>query len=86
MLAASYDYVDGLQGVLVRRASFYPPATFGGDDPHKFFSEVLSSRYAWHRAHAEPYGPGTGGTIVNVITGGHVISDVEKMIVDIARS
>jgi hypothetical protein len=78
MVAASYEYVDALQGILVKLASFYPPGTFGGDDPHKFFSELISSRYAWHRAHAEPYGPGTGGTIVNVTTGGHVISDVEK--------
>ena len=85
-VTASYEYVDALQGILVTLASFYPDGAFGGDDPHKFFSELISSRYAWHRSHAEPHGPGTGGTIVNVTTSGHVISDVEKMVEDMARS
>ena len=41
MVAASYEYVDALQGILVKLASYYPPGTFGGDDPHKFFSELI---------------------------------------------
>lgn len=86
MVTASYEYVDALQGILVTLASFYPSGNFGGDDPHKFFSELISSRYAWHRSHAEPHGPGTGGTIVNVMTGGNVISDAEKMVEDMAHS
>jgi hypothetical protein len=86
VVVASYEYVDALQGILIKLASFYPSWTFGGDDPHKFFSELISSRYAWHRAHGEPYGPGTGGTIINVTTSGHVVSDVEKMIADMAQS
>lgn len=86
MVNASYDYVDTLVGVLVTLASFYPEGNFDDDDPHKFFSEIISSRYSWHRAHAEPYGPGTGGTIVNVLTASDVISDVEKMIKDMSMS
>jgi len=86
MVNASYDYVDALQGVLVTLASFYPEGTFGGGDPHAFFSELISSRYAWHRAHTEPYGPGTGGTIVNVLTSENVMSDVERMVEDMAHS
>ena len=86
MVTASYEYVDGLQGILVTLASFYPSGNFGGDDPHKFFSELISSRYTWHRSHAEPDGPGTGGTIVNVTTSGRVVSDVEKMVEDMAQS
>ncbi len=86
MVGASYKYVDTLQGILVTLTSFYPEGNFGGDDPHKFFSELISSRYAWHRSHAEPDGPNTGGTIVNVTTSGNVVSDVEKMIEDMAQS
>jgi hypothetical protein len=55
-------------------------------EPLKLFSEIVSSRYAWHRMHLEPNGPGTGGTIVNVITGGRVMSDVEKMVEDMVMS
>ena len=86
VVIASYEYVDVLQGILVTLASFYPSRNFGGGDPHKFFSELISSRYAWHRSHAEPHGFGTGGTIVNVITSKHVVSDVEKMVEDMAQS
>jgi len=81
MVDASYEYVDALQGILVTLASFYPPGTFGGEDPHKFFSEQISSRFAWHRTHVD-----TGGTIANVIISGHVVSDVERMVEDMAHS
>lgn len=86
MVEASYDYVDDLRGVLIILANFYPPSVFGESDPHEFFSEVISSRYTWHRMHVEPYGPGTGGTIVNTLVAGNVISDVESMIEDMATS
>jgi hypothetical protein len=86
VVAASNDYVDALQGILATLAGFYPSGNFGVDDPHKFFSELISSRYAWHRSHVEPDGPGTGGTIVRVITVRHVVSDVEKMVEDMVQS
>jgi hypothetical protein len=86
VVAASNDYVDALQGILATLAGFYPSGNFGVDDPHKFFSELISSRYAWHRSHVEPDGPGTGGTIVRMITVRHVVSDVEKMVEDMVQS
>jgi hypothetical protein len=85
MVQASYDYIDGLQGVLVTLAKFYPRGSFG-EDPHRFFSQMVASRFRWHRAHSEPHGPGTGGTIVNVTCSGNVVDDVEKMVEDITRS
>lgn len=86
MNQASYDYTDGLQGILVGLSAFYSPDAFDGQDPQEFFSEVISSRYRWHRAHAEPHGPGTGGTIVGTMCGGSVSADVEKMIEDMVMS
>jgi hypothetical protein len=83
MIQANYDYIDEMQGLLVKMADFYPKDTFG-DDPHKFFAEQVASRFRWHRAYAEPHGPGTGGTIVNVTVGGAVVEDVEKMIENMA--
>lgn len=85
MVQASYDYIDALQSVLVTLTGFYPPGSFG-DDAHRFFSQMIASRFRWHRAHSEPHGPGTGGTIVNVICSGNVVDDVEKMVEDIAHS
>ena len=84
MVKASYEYIDSLQGVLVTMAAFYPKGNFGCDDPHRYFSEVISSRFAWHRSLAEPDGPGTGGSIIHVTVSGSVVSDVEKMVEDMA--
>lgn len=83
VVQANYDYIDEMQGLLIKMADFYPEDTFG-EDPHKFFSEQIASRFRWHRAYSEPHGPGTGGSIVNVTVGGAVVEDVEKMIENMA--
>ncbi len=83
MVQANYDYIDSLTGILVTLAKYISPKQFEGKDPHEYFSEVISSRFRWHRTINEPHGPGTGGTIVNVLVGGGVIADVEKMIEDL---
>ena len=86
MVDASYNYIDALEAILVRLAKFYPAGNFATTDIHEFFSEQISLRFSWHRNLAEPYGPGTGGTIVNIIVTGNVVSDVEKMVEDMALS
>ena len=86
MVQASYDYIDSLNGVLVTLASYYSPKQFGNQSAHEYFSEIISSRFQWHRTIAEPHSPGTGGTIVNVTCGGSVIADVEKMIEDMVMA
>ena len=67
MVQASYDYIDALSGILSTLASYYPDGHFGNMEPRKFFSDQIAARFAWHRSHVEPEGPGTGGTIINVI-------------------
>ena len=86
MVQANYDYIDSLTGILVTLASYYAQEQFGNQTPQEYFSEIISSRFQWHRNIAEPHGPGTGGTIVNVVSGGNVISDVEKMIEDMVMA
>ena len=86
MVIASYEYIDALQGILVGLAQYFSPLQFGGKSPQEFFSEAVAARFLWHRAHAEPNGPGTGGTIVNVICAGNVMSDVERMVEEFATS
>ena len=86
MVQANYDYIDAITGILVTLASYYSPGQFGTQSAQEYFSEIISSRFRWHRAIAEPHGPGTGGTIVNVTVGGNVISDVEKMVEDMVMN
>ncbi|MCS6203711.1 hypothetical protein G3447_02725 [Shewanella baltica] len=86
MVQANYDYIDSLTGVLVTLSNYYSPEQFGELSPQQYFSEIISSRFQWHRTIAEPHGPGTGGTIVNVTVGGSVMSDIEKMIEDMVMA
>jgi hypothetical protein len=86
MNQATYDYIDGLQGVLVGLAKYYSLDAFDGEEPHEFFSEIISSRFRWHWAHADPKGRGTGGTIARTICGGSVLTDIENMVVDMVLS
>jgi hypothetical protein len=86
VVQANYDYIDSLTGILVTLANYYAQEQFGNQSPQEYFSEIISSRFQWHRSIAEPHGPGTGGTIVNIICGGGVISDVEKMIEDMVMA
>ncbi len=86
MVIASHEYIDALQGILVNLAQYYSPQQFGGKSPQEFFAEAIASRFSWHRTHAEPDGPGTGGTIVNVVCAGNVMADVERMVEEFAMS
>ncbi|WP_110456007.1 HNH endonuclease signature motif containing protein [Shewanella algidipiscicola] len=86
MVQANYDYIDSLTGVLVTLSNYYSPAQFGEQSAQKYFSEIISSRFQWHRTISEPHGPGTGGTIVNVTVGGSVMSDLEKMVEDMVMA
>ncbi len=86
MVQASYDYIDALQGILITLAGYYSEKQFGGKSDQEFFSDIIASRFEWHRAHSEPRGPGTGGTIVNVICSGGVKADVDRMVEDMVMS
>lgn len=86
MVQASYNYIDTLTGVLCTLAGHYPEGHFGDMGSQEFFSEQIAARFSWHRAHLEPDGPGTGGTIVNVMCCSKVEADVEAMVKDIVMS
>ncbi len=86
MVEASYDYIGGLKSILITLAGYYPDEHFDDKEPAEYFSDLISSRYNWHRNHIEPDGLGTGGTIVNTMCTGCVINDVEQMIEDMVTS
>lgn len=86
VVQASYDYISALQGVLSVLAEYYAPQQFGDRSAQQFLSEAIAARFQWHRTHAEPLGPGTGGTIVNINVCGGVIADVERMVQEFAMS
>ena len=80
IVQANDDYADSLTGILVTLANYYSPECFGDQSPQEFFSEIISSRFRLHSALAEPYGPGTGGTIAGIRWGLSLIADIERII------
>ena len=86
MVQASYYYIDALSGILSALAGYYPDGHFRNKDPHQFFADQIAARFEWHRSHAEPSGPGTGGTMVNLLCCTKVQADVEKMVEDMVTS
>src|SRR3546814_1861325 len=48
----------------------------------EYIGSYIQDRFSFHWSKHEPSGPGTGGTIVGVLTGGDVIADLEGLIVD----
>jgi hypothetical protein len=86
MVNASYAVVEVLEGIVVSLARYYPEGHFDRDNPRDYFSELMASRFRWHRYHIETAGQGRGGTIVGPMVVGAVIDDLEQMVVDIVTS
>lgn len=86
MNQGNYDMIDFYEEVLIELSTFYPKGHFNNQTPNNYFSELISSKFLWHRLVLEPEGAGTGGTIVSIMTGGQVRNDLKKMIVDMVNS
>lgn len=85
MRSGNRDVIDVMIQVLIALARFYPEKHFG-NSAEIYMNEMVAMRYSWHRAHLEPEGVGTGGSMVSVMVGGKVIGDVERMVCDMVFS
>ena len=86
MREANFEMIDFLESVWLKLAEFYPRKHFGGTSAEKYIEKYVRDRFAFHWAKHEPNGPGTGGTIAGVLTGGGVIRDIEELIKEMMRS
>lgn len=82
MREASYDVIDFLEYAWLRLARFYPENHWKDQDAESYIRNYIQDRFSFHWSKHEPEGPGTGGTIVGVLTGSDVISDLENLISD----
>ncbi len=80
MIESTYAIIDVLEDVLASLATYYPPGHFEADNPRDYISELIATRFRWHRYRHEPDGRGKNGTIVGVLVAGSVLRDVERMI------
>src|SRR3546814_17280740 len=73
MREASYDVIDFLQYAWLRVAQFYPDNLWGPKTAEEYIGSYIQDRFSFHWSKHDPSGPGTGGTIVGVLTGGDEI-------------
>jgi hypothetical protein len=86
MINGNNTVIKVLEDILVSLAMYYPEGHFDKENPRDYFSELITSRFRWHRYHIETSGQESGGTITGVLVGGSVINDLQEMIVDIVTS
>jgi hypothetical protein len=86
MRRATYDVVDFYEFIWLKLAEFYPVKQFGKEGAEAHIKSYIRERYKFHWAKHEPGGPGTGGTIVGVLTGGDVMEDLDRLIVETATA
>lgn len=86
MRQASYDVIDFLEYAWLRVAEFYPEKHWSGKTAQDYIRSYIQERFTFHWSKHEPDGPGTGGTIVGVLAGGDVISDMEELVSDTVSS
>jgi len=80
MNQGAYDVIDVLIHILIHLSSWLPQNHFDGMSAEEHFRNYIQSRYAWHRALAEPDGIGSGGTIVGTLVAGGVLADLENAV------
>lgn len=86
MRNATYCVVDFYELIWLKLAEFYPVKQFGKDGAAAHIKNNIRERYQFHRAKHEPGGPGTGGTLVGVLTDGDVMQDLDRLIVETATA
>lgn len=86
MVKGTYELIDLVVQILSHLASWFPKNHFGGQPAPEYFSQYVATRFAWHRALAEPDGVGTGGTIVGPIASMAVLSDVQRAVDEVVAS
>ncbi len=82
----TYKIIDVMKRIMVNLAIFYPDGHFDNENPGDYFTELIASRFRWHRSHHATEGHRWSGTIVGTMTGASVISDVEQMVADMVGS
>ncbi|MBK3659932.1 HNH endonuclease [Bradyrhizobium diazoefficiens] len=86
MRGAALEIIDILERVLLHLSAWYPPDHFGPDGAGKYFNDYVASRYLWHRSVSEPAGPGSGGTMIHILTAHGVMEDLSRTVEDMVEA
>ena len=86
MRNSTYIVVDFYEIIWLILAEFYPLKHFGKSGAAAYIKAYIRERYQFHGSKHEPNGLGTGGITVLVLTGGSVMDDLDRLIIDTALS
>jgi len=86
IIEASYKISEVLRRMWLSLASYYPTDHFGDQGAEEFIGSLIQKLYAWHRAIAEPFGQGTGGTIVGIGVSWSVSQELRKFVAQTVHS
>lgn len=78
--------IDVYTTILETLASYYPVDHLEGQRARDYLSEVVASRFRWHRVHLSTEGQGSSGTIVGPMAAASVAADLSRMIDDMVSS
>jgi hypothetical protein len=80
---AYYEVIDFYEEILSELSIFYPNNHFEGDSK-RFFNELISSKYKWHKYIIDTFGLGRNGTMVSTMVASVVMSEIDSMIKEMA--
>lgn len=80
MMGSAYEEIDLLTRLWFDAFKLLPRVTVAEQGAEIYISEYTQSRFHWHRALAEPLGPGTGGSMVGPVSAGSVIGDLQRAV------
>ncbi len=86
IVEACHGVIAVLEDILAALAVYFPKGHFDAKNPRDYISELLATRFRWHRSHFEPRGHGKSGTIVNVLVAQAVLADAESMVEEMVFS
>lgn len=80
MREGNYDVIEFLKDTWLKLSEFYTSHNFEGKTSEEYIDDYIKKRFAFHRAKHMPNGQFQSGTIVHVMVGADVITDIETLI------
>jgi hypothetical protein len=86
MREGNYNVIEFLMNAWMKLSEFYPSTNFGNITSEEYIEDYTKKRFDYHWAKHTPNGEFNGGTMVYVIIGGDVVSDLENLVDDLVST
>ncbi len=80
MKQGNYDVIDFLKSTWLKLSEFYTSNNFGLETSEEYVDRYIRERFEYHHAKHSPNGERNSGTIVGVLVGADVITDLDSLV------